>query len=351
MNQLQSPAIDDRRRAGDFVLGLFLFVAFVSFLGAWLWLKSEPIWKPAQRFNVLFHDVSGLNENAAVYSDGVRIGSVESIDLQGKHQVLVRLKINQEKLRIPQGSKFHIYTNGFVGAKYVDVSLPYNTHNAALLTPDSVARGEDPAHPELLVNQIASNLSKVDFERLEERLDAGMVHVSAAADQVSMLSAKLHPVADKAKIMEDRITALAGEMHKTSNRINKLLENPKLAEEAKETLSRLDSTTAHVEAAITKLEQIANNSQLRADVKETVENAKETVAHVHAMVEDPRFGTELKDTMTQARSALSRLDLVGRQFNQILGKRAPLLHMLFGKPGAIKRENEQSAGTSETVPQ
>lgn len=46
---------------------------------------------------------------------------------------------------------------------------------------------------------------------------------------------------------------------------------------------------------------------------------------------------------------LARLNLVGAQLNQILGKRAPLLHLMFGKPGKISPE--QTAATSEAVPE
>jgi ABC-type transporter Mla subunit MlaD len=169
--QTALPAPNRTRRASDFVLGLFVLLAALCYFGAWMWLKSEPFWHPAQHVNLYFRNVGGLNENAAVYSDGVRIGGVRKIELKGKHKVLVQLKINEENIRLPVGCDFTIRTNGLVGAKYVDVTLPDARENAQELTPNTVVWGTDPSRPEVLVDKIATKLSKIDYERLEHNLN------------------------------------------------------------------------------------------------------------------------------------------------------------------------------------
>jgi ABC-type transporter Mla subunit MlaD len=347
--QTALPAPNRTRRASDFILGLFVLIAALCYLGAWMWLKSEPFWHPAQHVNVYFHNVGGLNENAAVYSDGVRIGGVRKIELKGKHTVLVQLKINEENVRLPVGSGFTIRTNGLVGAKYVDVTLPDARENAQELTPNMVVWGTDPSRPELLVDKIATKLSNIDYERLEHNLNHGVERMSVAADHVSVLSRKLHPAADRAVVMEHKVTVLAAELHGTARKINKLLDDPMLARDARETLTRLNEMTAHVDSAITKVERMTENPELRNDIKQIIGDAKETVADVRAMINDPTFGNEMKMSLSKARSALARLDLVGQQMNQILDKRFPLLHLMLGRPGKI--ENEQTAGTNESVPE
>jgi ABC-type transporter Mla subunit MlaD len=349
-NDTALPPPDRRTRASDLALGIFTVIAGCCFLGAWMWLKAEPLWAPAQRFGVLFHDVAGLNENAAVYTDGVRIGAVERIKLLGKHKVLVKIKINQDTARVPEGSAFDIHTNGLVGARYVDVILPDPTATKRnLMTPNSVAWGNDPVRPELVVDRLATQVNQLDFDHLQDTMNNGMERMAAAADNVSVLSHKLNPVADRAVIVEGKLSALASELHGTSHRVNKLLNDPTIAHDVKDTLTKLNDMTAHVESSVARVEKMAANPGLREDIKRIVGDARDTVQHVHEMVSDPTFGSEIKSTMTEARSALSRLDLVGRQLNQILSKRAPLLQMLVGRPGKI--QNEQAASTSESVPE
>jgi phospholipid/cholesterol/gamma-HCH transport system substrate-binding protein len=341
------PAPNKYTRASDFVLGAFTLFAACGFIGTFLWLKAEPLWAPAQRINVMFHDVGGLNENAAVYTDGVRVGAVDRITLLGKHRVKVHMKINQAVVRVPQGAEFAIRTNGLVGARYVDITLP--DHAGQPMTPDTVAWGEDPIRPELVVDRLALQLNEMDFKRMQDNLEHGMDRMSVAADNVSVLSRKLHPVADKAMMVEQKVALLAAELHGTSTRVNRLLQDPTLKRDMRDTLAKLNEMTAHVESTATKVQELATDPVLREDIKQVVGDARETVHEVHAMVNDPQFGSEMKSTMAEAHSALARLDTVGRQLNQILSKRAPLIQMLVGRPGKLK--DEQTAGTNESVPQ
>ena len=105
-------------------VGLFVLIALIFLVCGWSWMKSFSPLHPSQRVRVMFHDVAGLNSNAAVYADGVRIGTVEDIRLAGRRKVLVGLKINPSEITLPLGCSFGIFTNGLVGARYVEVSLP-----------------------------------------------------------------------------------------------------------------------------------------------------------------------------------------------------------------------------------
>lgn len=63
-------------------VGLFATVALIMFIYGWSWLKGLSVLHPPQRFTVQFHDVAGLNSNAPVNVNGVRVGTVEKLSLK-----------------------------------------------------------------------------------------------------------------------------------------------------------------------------------------------------------------------------------------------------------------------------
>src|SRR5579883_3302581 len=107
----------------DREMGLFLIIGVLFLLGSWMWWKDLNIGPLPQRFKVVFSDVAGLSDNAAVQINGMRVGNVENIDLHGRNKVIVTVKITNTKIRVPSGSKATIYATGVIGAKYVEITL------------------------------------------------------------------------------------------------------------------------------------------------------------------------------------------------------------------------------------
>ena len=62
-------------------VGLFAVGAVCLVTTGWGWLKGVSIMHPPQKFIAQFHDVAGLNNNAPVNINGVRVGVEERIEL------------------------------------------------------------------------------------------------------------------------------------------------------------------------------------------------------------------------------------------------------------------------------
>lgn len=81
---------------------------------------------------------------------------------------------------------------------------------------------------------------------------------------------------------------------------------------------------------------MSKDLKLRTDVKDILLQARKTLDKVDALFSRPSFGSDLKKTLTSTRAAIGHLDAVARQLNQILDKRAPIMHLMFGRPGQLK---------------
>ncbi len=75
---------------------------------------------PGYQVTAYFDNVGGLREKAPVNMAGVRVGRVESIQLDSeRHQARVVLKIDQRYNRIPRDTGAAIYTAGLLGEQYI----------------------------------------------------------------------------------------------------------------------------------------------------------------------------------------------------------------------------------------
>jgi phospholipid/cholesterol/gamma-HCH transport system substrate-binding protein len=364
---------DSNSAIRDGRMGVFVLISIIFLMGSYLWFKAISPWNPQQRFDVHFQEVAALNDNAPVLVNGVRVGSVESIHLKGKDAVHVRLQINTAKIVIPEGSTFRILSNNVVGVKYIDISLPMPDPSKPAPKPlDSSMeiKGQDPGRPEVLIDSLTATLEKINFEKLEKKVSTNLDELSNATKNISKVSEKFGPVADKTISMEGKVSGLADEFKITSKRINKIIDNPQfvadlkdttkrakdvaisvqrtmdqvddmlkdkeLRAEVKDTLARLNEVTLHVQHGMESFEKLAQDKEVRGDMKAIVVDARHALDKVDKLVSTPSFGADVRDTLKEAKEALEKVNTVSLQVNQMLSKKHPLLHMIFGAPGKLK---------------
>ncbi len=397
-------------------VGIFTLIAVLLLLYGWTWLKSVSIFHPPQIITVQFHDIAGLANNAPVNINGVRVGTVDQIDLKGKGQVFCTLRIKTEEVIVPQGSTFTIQTLGMVGAKYVEISLPEEKPGEQPpppIDPHTIVIGQDPVRVELVINKIATNLNQMitrvasedtqsslvdalkhsgetikNINEAATKLNKNMDKVAVATESFTTTSSKIGTVADQAKRVTssanrffdqgtgalNNISVFATDLRKTSSKFNRMLDNPALSADFRETASMVRETAATVQKTIndlnvtlqdkplrqdllTALERVNKSTEdihksidvlgtlkddqaLRSDVKEVVSNAKDAMIKLDNIISDKGFKTDLQETVVKVKTAATNVDTVARQMNQVLNSRRPLWKMMTGSPGRLKEEKK-----------
>lgn len=364
-------------------LGAFTTIALLILFWGLCWLKGHVAFRQPQHINVVFHEVAGLNDNAGVFVDGVRVGFVDGIEWQGHRRVVVRTKITTHGITVPQGSKFSILANGVVGAKYVEIAMPATNSGVPIekIAENAEVLGEDPVRPELAVNNLAIGLSKIDMDKLERNLEADRARLVRAADQLALLSTKAIPAIEHAVPLEKEVILLSKDARKVSSKLAKLMDNPQLTSDLKETLenaretmlnvhsvvrelrltlndksvrtdivgaiSKLNTASEHMEKSVAMIQGVAGDKVLRDDIKRILQETRLTVNRVSEVLNDPT--SDVQGMLKQTRAAVEHVDLAARQMNQILDKRNPLFHMLIGRPGRIKTEQKDKANKNKEV--
>jgi ABC-type transporter Mla subunit MlaD len=357
----------------DGYIGIFTLIALVAIVCCLFWYKNYSPFLRAQHFNVIFNQVAGLDVNAAVYVNGLNVGSVSKLELDKHNRVVVGIRINNDKIIIPGGSTFRIYNNNVIGTRYIDIQLPEVNPAGPPLRPldqSMVIVGHDPARAEVLLSNIADSLNGVDFRRAERRTEQDMQQLSDASQNVAVLSKKLQPVAENAMVVERDVSNLAREGRQTSEKMNHLLSNPALtsdlkdtaqraketADSLKETVAQLNSTLSdpklrgdvlqvtdslnqsaqHFETAANDFKNMSTDENLRGDIKQILTQANDSLDKLNNLLGQPQGNDGAGSTLAKTRAAVDHIDLAARQINQILDRRHPLLHMMVGRPGHIK---------------
>ncbi len=323
-------------------VGLFTLIAMVLLMYGWSWLKGISLFHPPQRFIVQFHDIAGLSNNAPVNVNGVRIGTVEKIVLQAKgteKNVFVHLKINTEDVTIPKGSAVTIQTLGLVGAKYVEITLPEVVKaDDPGIQPDEIIPGQDPIRTELYFNRLAKQVGKLDIDVIQDKLKRDLDHIDLAANSAATtlkdygasaphfneaaknfdkVAAKADIAMGSANTFFNRASSMTDDFRGTARRANKILDNPALSEDWKETATQARQAAEKVKAAITELNKTLGNQQTRTDLitmlnklQASTENISQSIQRVNKIADDQGLRTDLKDIVEKTNTALDKVDKV-----------------------------------------
>jgi phospholipid/cholesterol/gamma-HCH transport system substrate-binding protein len=226
------------------------------------------------------------------------------------------------------------------------------------------------------LSQATAKLNK-NMDKLKDVAES----VQTASDDVATTANKFGKTADSASIATERaatffktgdetlhsIDETSDEFRGTARRVNKLLENPNLTGDLKEAiaearktaetirgamgdlektlqdkdlraqvldlLTHLEKSTENVKASLETVNKLAGDQGLRSDIKDIVHQAKEAISEADSLVHEPDFKSNICATLNKVRTAADNIDVAARQIQQVLDKRAPLLQMLFRRPG------------------
>lgn len=123
-------------------VGLLTFISIALLVFCLIWLRGRGI-SPGTSMSVLFSDVDGMREGAAVQMMGIRVGfvdEIQAINKNGKYYVKVNFNINEDSnVQIPKGSRISIEQSGIIGEKFLEITPP-QLQEVALSTFEESAR-------------------------------------------------------------------------------------------------------------------------------------------------------------------------------------------------------------------
>ncbi|MGB9892976.1 MAG: MlaD family protein [Candidatus Saccharicenans sp.] len=299
-------------RVGIFLSGVFLLLAIlILFVGD----VQEIFKKPGYRIYAVFDSALGLEKNASVKMAGIKIGLVKEIGLEGRR---ARVTMNiYPAYRVPHGSKATLASLGILGEKYVEIvpgkedtfyepeevmdSLPPISFDqlGTLL----MSLGEDVKR---VANSVNSTLQKDLGPNLKDTL-SNLKSLTAKLD--GLIEENRNPIHQTIEDSRETITNLNTQVDKVSSSLQETMTEirdlvrdnragvkdnlDKLGDNLtrlKETLDSLKRTLEKIEKGQGTAGKLINEPELFEETKETVRQARKITSSVSSL--QPQLGVQ-----------------------------------------------------------
>ncbi len=151
-----------RKYAMEVIVGVSVFLAIIITVASYLYFSEVPLGSEQYSVNILFSDVTGLEQNDPVAIAGVRVGRVKEIRLEGS-EVRVRIEVDRN-IQLPEDTRATIKSLGMVGEKLVEISPGKSSR---LLADGDTLHGTNPGDLSTLVPSL-HRLVKQAYDTLVE---------------------------------------------------------------------------------------------------------------------------------------------------------------------------------------
>ena len=265
-----------------------IFGLVILFFGM-KFLKGLSIFSKGNTYVVVFDNVTGLSASSPVYVNGVKVGTVTSIDCDYTHPDKIVAAVGlDEQLTLPQGTRAEIVSD-LLGNVKLELKLGDVTA-ARLSVGDTIVGGMQSG----LMSKATGMVPQI--EKMLPKLDSILASVNALLADPT-LSRSLHNVED----ITAGLTTTAGELNKLTVSLNRQL--PAI-------MSKADGVMANADTLTHSLNTLDLASTM-AKVDQTLRNVEQMTAKLNSnegtlglLMRDAELYNNLNSTMAHADSLM-----------------------------------------------
>ncbi len=246
-----------------------LFLLFFGFN----FLKGVNIFSPTNSYHGTFYNLHGLEEQAAVYIRGHKVGQVDNInyDFTRDSAFTVDISINKDII-LPQGTQMALVSDGLLGGMAIELQLPAKSQ----ITDD-----QSPiAHGTFLPTTYVPGLVESLQTELLAHVDEAIQDVDKAVNNVDSLVADLRVQVEGDHIKRSlaNVDRVSGDLTSVSSDLKRMMNNqvPRIINNADTAIANLNAVVADVREADIK--------STIARVDTAVNNVNEVVATVKSPI-------------------------------------------------------------------
>ena len=238
-----------------------LFLLFFGFN----FLKGVNIFSPTNAYHGTFAHLHGLEEQAAVYIRGHKVGQVDRLhyDFTRDSAFLVDISIRKD-IALPQGTTMALISDGMLGGMAIELQLP--------------VKGLEDERMRGLVIEKGSYLPTTYVPGLIESVQGELLaHVDEAVQEVDSLVAALRTQVEGEHIKHslENVDRISGDLTSVSAKLKYMMK------------TQVPAIVNNADTAIANLNVIVADIK-DADLKATVARVDKTVDNVNGLVSDVR---------------------------------------------------------------
>ena len=275
------------------IICLFLLIFGFNFL------KGVNIFSPTNSYHGRFVNLHGLEEQAAVYISGHKVGQVDNIeyDFTRDSAFTIDISINKD-IALPQGSQMALISDGLLGGVAIELQLPESQEPSAG-SQETIAHGSFipttyvPGLVESLQGELLAKLSTAveDVDSLVASLQTQVAgnHIHSTLTNVDRISGDLSVVSgDLKRMMRTQVPTIVNNADTAIANLNTVVADIKAAD-LKATVARVDTAVGNVNAILADvrsekgtLGQLIYNKSLYNHIDATVLSADSLLVDLKA---------------------------------------------------------------------
>ena len=266
-----------------------------------------------------FDSVAGLDVKSAVRMAGVKIGSVERVELENSRAKVI-MRIDPE-VQIPRGTEAMIKTLGLLGEKYVEfvpqknaASQPRTAERSPYYQPDDrVQATVSPSDVDQLINQLSSISDDI------KQVTASLRQVFGSEQGTRSMQDILNDLRDSMANIKDFSHTLRGDGGELVAKLNDLvtslnevvgenrdnlkvtMENVREASKsAEQALASIENTTKKIERGEGTIGKLLNDDSIANNIDSAAKGLSDYVSHFERLKTTLAFRTEYMFPQSQS---------------------------------------------------
>jgi len=252
--------------------------------------------------SAVFDSVAGLDIKASVRMAGVKIGTVEKVELDDS-RARVTMRIDPD-VHIPRGTEAKINTLGLLGEKYVEF-VPRNTGSREQAKPgessfynpgEQVQRTEAPSDVDKLINQLSAisddvkqitgSLRQVLGTQQGERSISDMVHdLRETTENIKEFSFTLKSDGGELVMrLNDLVASLNGVVNDNRDNLKMTMENVREASKKAElALTSIENTAQKIDSGAGTIGKLVNSDSMYTNIDNAAKGLDDYVSRIERM--------------------------------------------------------------------
>jgi len=304
------------------IVGIFIFLGVAIFIWTVLTLGSQKnTFEKSIKVKAYFQNVNGLQKGNNIWFSGVKVGTIENVNLIGNGKVEVDMNIDQKSVPyIHKNAKAKLSSDGLIGNKIIEIYG--GTSQVPPLANGDVLNNEELLSTEAMMATLSKNNDNLlaitnNFKVISNKMASGQGSIGKLltdetfADELNKTVITLKMASSNLQKLTANVSRYTSRLNDSGTLANDLVTDTLIFSKLRSTVSQLQEVAAKSTEIMSSLQGAANT------VNEGLKNPN---APAGMLLSDEKTAAGLKSTMQNLQSASVKLndDLEAVQHNFLL---------------------------------
>jgi phospholipid/cholesterol/gamma-HCH transport system substrate-binding protein len=285
------------------IVGLFIFLGLVFLIVGILMVGNlHETFKKKMQLVAVFDNVNGLQKGDNVWFSGVKIGTVGTINIDRKTNVLVSLEVEKKAQDyIRKDAKAKISTDGLIGNKVIVIYGGTPRFNA--IEEGDTLTVENSFSTENILNTLQKNNENLlaittDFKKISKKLTTSegtvgkLLNDNTLYNNVNSVTISLNESSAKAKQLISSLNDFSSKLNNKGTLANELVTDTTVYSSIKKSVLQLHQMTETANLFVNNIKEAGNNPN----------------STIGVLLHDEESATNLKKTIKNLESSSEKLD-------------------------------------------